>query len=233
MIDGRFRRPIAITVPGMFLSQPGSATSPSYHWAPMTVSIESAIRSRDCSEKLIPSVPIEMPSDTPTVLNRIPTIPAATTPSFTRFPRSARCMLQGLPSYQTEQMPTWGFLRSSNVSPVARSIACDAPWIAGCVSLPEYLLRTDLVGVKVGINVLVASCRQITLKKGHHTLGELSPTEKRRSIAFQRVRRAAGCAVDRLEKLSGRRARHVEVQNRCGHRYCLILRGARRSGRRS
>ena len=43
----------------------------------MTVSIESAIRSRDCSEKLMPSVPIEMPSLTPMVLNRMPTRPAA------------------------------------------------------------------------------------------------------------------------------------------------------------
>ena len=68
----------------MFLSQPGSATSASYHCAPITVSIESAIRSRDGSEKLMPSVPIEMPSETPIVLKRIPTRPAATTPSFTR-----------------------------------------------------------------------------------------------------------------------------------------------------
>lgn len=44
---------------------PGSATLASYHCAPMTVSIESAIRSRDCSEKLMPDVPIEMPSLTP------------------------------------------------------------------------------------------------------------------------------------------------------------------------
>ncbi len=50
MIAGRFRRPIAITQPGMFLSHPGIATKASYHWADMTVSIESAIRSRDWSE---------------------------------------------------------------------------------------------------------------------------------------------------------------------------------------
>ena len=54
----------------------------SYHWAHMTVSIESAIRSRDCSEKLMPSVPIEMPSLTPMVLKRMPTRPAAATPFF-------------------------------------------------------------------------------------------------------------------------------------------------------
>ena len=43
-------RPIAIRQPGMFLSQPGIEMFASYHWAHMTVSIESAIRSRDCSE---------------------------------------------------------------------------------------------------------------------------------------------------------------------------------------
>ena len=48
--DGRFSRAIAMTDPGMFLSQPGTVTSASYHCAPITVSIESAIRSRDGSE---------------------------------------------------------------------------------------------------------------------------------------------------------------------------------------
>ena len=36
-----------MTTPGMFLSQPGMAIKPSYHCAPMTVSTESAIKSRD------------------------------------------------------------------------------------------------------------------------------------------------------------------------------------------
>jgi len=39
-----------MTLPGMFLSQPGTVTNASYHCAPITVSIESAIKSRDCSE---------------------------------------------------------------------------------------------------------------------------------------------------------------------------------------
>ena len=50
MNAGRLSRPMAIRQPGMFLSQPGRAMLASYHWAAMTVSIESAIRSRDCSE---------------------------------------------------------------------------------------------------------------------------------------------------------------------------------------
>src|SRR3569623_1046330 len=147
MIDGRLSRPIAITVPGMFLSHPGIAISASYHWAPMIVSIESAIRSRDWREKLMPSVPIEMPSDTPTVLNRIATPPAASTPRFTWLPRSARCMLHGLPSYQTAPMPTCGLARSSTVRPVAMSIAWLAPCEAGWVMREEYRLS---LGVDMG-----------------------------------------------------------------------------------
>jgi hypothetical protein len=125
MSDGRFTRPIAMRHPGMFLSQPGTVIRPSYHCAPITVSIESAIRSRDyrpgthstrvsvgittwamahvdetswqhvddkrdwvsgggrrqwrmipstCSEKDMPGVPMEIPSETPIVLNRSPII---------------------------------------------------------------------------------------------------------------------------------------------------------------
>jgi hypothetical protein len=116
-----------MSVPGMFLSQPGSATSASYHCAPITVSIESAMRSRDGSEKLMPSVPIEIASETPIVLKRMPTRPAATTPSFTRAPRSRRCMLHGLPSYQQLAMPTCALSMSASVRPTPYSIACDAP----------------------------------------------------------------------------------------------------------
>src|SRR5688572_13200486 len=54
-------------------------------------------------------------------------------------------MLQGLPSYQTEAMPTWGLLRSSSERPVASNIACDAPCTAGWVMRPEYLFSTDFV----------------------------------------------------------------------------------------
>jgi hypothetical protein len=39
-----------MSVPGKFLSQPGSTMAPSYHCAPSTVSTESAMTSRDGSE---------------------------------------------------------------------------------------------------------------------------------------------------------------------------------------
>jgi len=59
---GMLSRAIAMMQPGMFLSQPPMATTPSKPSQPTTVSIESAMTSRDTSEYFIPSVPIEMPS---------------------------------------------------------------------------------------------------------------------------------------------------------------------------
>src|SRR3954467_1725449 len=86
----------------------------------------------------MPSVPIEMPSLTPIVLNLIPTHPPAVTPRLTWSASVFRCMLHGLPSYQTLAIPTCGLSRAAGDRPVARSIACDAPWIAGCVIREEY-----------------------------------------------------------------------------------------------
>jgi hypothetical protein len=84
----------------------------------MTVSIESAMRSRLYSEYDMPSVPIEIPSDTPMVLNRIPTRPASTTPCLILCASPSRCMLQGLPSYQHAAILIWGVSRSERRSPV-------------------------------------------------------------------------------------------------------------------
>jgi len=67
----------------------------------------------------MPSVPMDMPSLTPMVLNLMPSIPASSQPFFTYPPRSRRCMLQGLPSYHTDETPTWGLLMSSGSRPVA------------------------------------------------------------------------------------------------------------------
>ena len=60
---------MAIITPGMFLSQPGIEILASYHCPPITVSILSAFKSLDYRLYRMPFVPIEMPSDTPTVLN--------------------------------------------------------------------------------------------------------------------------------------------------------------------
>ena len=57
-----------IKQPGIFLSQPPIATMPSWPMQPETVSIESAITSRDTNEYFIPSVPMEIPSEIVIVL---------------------------------------------------------------------------------------------------------------------------------------------------------------------
>ena len=65
----RSRRAQAISMPGMDLSQPASRTVPSRRSAITTVSTESAMTSRETSEKCMPSWPIEMPSETEIVPN--------------------------------------------------------------------------------------------------------------------------------------------------------------------
>ncbi len=85
-----------MTQPGMFLSQPPIATKPSKPSPPMTVSIESAITSRDTSEYFMPSVPIEMPSDTVMVLKITALPPAAFAPSAACRASSSMCTLHGV-----------------------------------------------------------------------------------------------------------------------------------------
>ena len=77
-----FIRAIAIIAPGMFLSQPPMATTPSMLWAPQAVSIESAMTSRETSEYFMPSVPIEMPSLTVMVPKICGMAPAAARRGF-------------------------------------------------------------------------------------------------------------------------------------------------------
>ena len=114
----------------------------------------------------MPSVPMEIPSLTPIVLKRNPVNPASLTPGcykrnfddirlltkssavrkralpvLTSADRSMRCMLQGLPSNQTEQIPTWGRAIVSGVRPVAYNIAWEAPWLGGSVIIREYLFK--------------------------------------------------------------------------------------------
>ena len=66
---GRLRRTAAITMPGRLLSQPAIVTTPSRRSAWTMSSTESAMTSREISEARMPSVPIEMPSETAMVVN--------------------------------------------------------------------------------------------------------------------------------------------------------------------
>ena len=113
----------AMTAAGMVLSQPTSATTASRPCARATSSIESAITSRLTREARMPSVPIEMPSDTAIVPNSSGVPPARRTPRFTWAARSRRWKLQGPISVQVLAIPTSGRERSSFVRPVALSIA--------------------------------------------------------------------------------------------------------------
>ena len=89
-------RAIAISAPGMFLSHPPIATTPSIDWPLQAVSIESAITSRDTSEYFIPSVPIAMPSLTVTVPNTWGIAPAARAAACTRSASNPNPTLQGV-----------------------------------------------------------------------------------------------------------------------------------------
>ena len=85
--------------------------------------MESAITSRLISEAFIPSVPIEMPSETAMVLYSMGVPPAALMPAFTRSDKRRRWKLQGMTSIQVLATPMIGRDRSSSVNPTAFNIA--------------------------------------------------------------------------------------------------------------
>lgn len=172
------------------------------------VSILSAITSLDCSEKLIPSVPIDMPSLTPMVLNRNPVSPASVTPiisrivdsvtkketefqwngsiiavlwpCFTSPERSIRCMLQGFPSNHTEQMPTCGRAIVSGVNPVAYNIAWEAPWLGGSVMMREYLFKMSF-SASACMNILLRPADDCLVRlKDSALLKQAIPTNRQK-----------------------------------------------------
>jgi hypothetical protein len=132
---GTSSRAQAISMPGSDLSQPAMATSASNRSALTISSTESAITSRLTSEDFMPSVPIEIPSDTAMVPNSNGTAPPCRTPSLAAAASPFRCRLHGVTSFQDEATPTCGRSRSASLSPTARSIARagarDAPVVSG------------------------------------------------------------------------------------------------------
>ena len=115
-------RAAAIIIPGSDLSQPANVTMPSRRSACITVSTESAITSRETSEKCIPSWPIEIPSETEMVPNCIGKPPASSTPFFDALARRSSERLHGVISFHEDAMPICGFTQSSSPIPTARSI---------------------------------------------------------------------------------------------------------------
>src|SRR5699024_10179644 len=92
---GKLRRAIPIIHPGMFLSQPPIATTPSKFSALTTDSIESAMISRLGNEKRIPSVPMEIPSETVIVLKINGEPPDSLIPRLVARARPSMCILHG------------------------------------------------------------------------------------------------------------------------------------------
>jgi hypothetical protein len=108
---------MAMMQPGMFLSQPPMATTPSMPSQPTTVSMESAMTSRLTSEYFMPSVPMEMPSEMVMVLKMIALPPAASTPLADSLASPSMCMLHGVTMLQVEAMPTMDFWKSAVSKP--------------------------------------------------------------------------------------------------------------------
>src|SRR5581483_11508316 len=131
--------------PGMFLSQPPIATSPSKPWQPTTVSMLSAITSRETSEYFIPSVPIEMPSEMVMVLKTTAFPPASFTPNSASNASLSMCMLHGVTMLQVDAMPTCDFLKSSDLKPTACNIARLGARSTPSTTMPLHSRCTDLL----------------------------------------------------------------------------------------
>src|ERR1700735_192758 len=114
---------MAIMQPGMFLSQPPMATRPSSSSQPITVSMESAMTSRDTSEYFIPCVPMEMPSEMVMVLKMSGLLPALATPSAAAMASLSMWMLHGVTWLQVEATPICDFWKSPRSNPTACSMA--------------------------------------------------------------------------------------------------------------
>lgn len=87
-------------------------------WQPTTVSIESAMTSRETREYFIPSVPIEMPSAMVMVLKMIALPPAASVPAAASSASLLMCMLHGVTMLHVEAMPMMFLSKSAGLNPV-------------------------------------------------------------------------------------------------------------------
>ncbi|CAB4572332.1 unannotated protein [freshwater metagenome] len=132
-------------MPGSDLSQPANVTMPSKRSAFITVSTESAIISRETSEKCIPSWPIEIPSDTEIVPNCIGNPPASRTPCLEAFAKRSSERLQGVISFQEDAIPICGLTQSSSPIPTARNIPRAGDLSKPSVTTPERGFIVDML----------------------------------------------------------------------------------------
>ena len=92
-------------------------------WPLHTVSMESAITSRDTSEYFMPSVPIEMPSEMVMVPNICGMAPAFFNATSARAASAPMPMLHGVTVLCAFATPTMGLSKSPSPKPTARSSA--------------------------------------------------------------------------------------------------------------
>src|SRR5271170_4653918 len=114
---------MAIRQPGMFLSQPPMATRPSSISQPTTVSMESAMTSRETREYFMPCVPMEMPSEIVMVLKMSGLLPALATPSAAAMASWSMWALQGVTWLQVDATPICDFSKSPRSNPTACNMA--------------------------------------------------------------------------------------------------------------
>ena len=132
-IEGIFILAIAIMAPGIFLSHPPIASTPSILWALHAVSIESAITSLETREYFMPSVPIEIPSLTVIVPNIWGIPPDLFIDSSAFRANLFKPILHGVMVLYPFATPIIGLLKSSSLNPTALNIdllgdLC-TPWV--------------------------------------------------------------------------------------------------------
>src|SRR5471032_2679061 len=135
---------MAIRQPGMFLSQPPMATTPSKSSQPITVSIESAMTSRETSEYFMPCVPMEMPSEMVMVLKMSGLLPALVTPSAAAMASWSMWALQGVTWLQVEATPICDLAKSPRSNPTAWSMARLGARSGASTSGPDQWRWSDL-----------------------------------------------------------------------------------------
>ena len=134
---GMFSRMVAISMPGVILSQFEMQIMASAQCAFTMYSTESAISSRLGSEYSMPPCPMAMPSSTAIVLNSRGIAPAARMASATTWPTSRRCTCPGTNSVKLFATAMIGLPMSSRATPVARSRARAPAMFLPCVTVRD------------------------------------------------------------------------------------------------
>ncbi len=128
---------VAISMPGVILSQFEMQIMASAQCAFTMYSTESAISSRLGSEYSMPPWPMAMPSSTAIVLNSRGIAPAARIASATTWPTSRRCTCPGTNSVKLFATAMIGLPMSSLATPVARSRARAPAMFLPCVTVRD------------------------------------------------------------------------------------------------